>query len=157
MRKLEQGQSILDAVAGQAKDLKATLPARDRDRLDQYFTSVRDLEQRLASRQGVGDASRSRSRRSPAAGSTRPARAEYMEKVEADVRHGPAGLRDRLDPVVTLMLDSVNSPAIDVDGVKITDGYHNLSHHGKSRGEARAAEGHRRVAHEAARRTCSTA
>jgi hypothetical protein len=33
---------------------------------------------------------------------------------------------------VTLLLDSVNSPAIDVEGVKITDGYHNLSHHGKS-------------------------
>jgi hypothetical protein len=33
---------------------------------------------------------------------------------------------------ISLLLDSVNSPAIDIDGVKITDGYHNLSHHGKS-------------------------
>jgi len=33
---------------------------------------------------------------------------------------------------VTLMLDSVNSPAIEIDDIKITDGYHNLSHHGKS-------------------------
>ena len=47
MRKLETGQSILDAVAGQAKDLQRTVGARDRDRLDQYFTSVRDLEQRM--------------------------------------------------------------------------------------------------------------
>src|SRR5437016_11852243 len=47
VRKLETGQSILDAVAGQAKDLQRTVGARDRDRLDQYFTSVRDLEQRL--------------------------------------------------------------------------------------------------------------
>ena len=33
---------------------------------------------------------------------------------------------------VALLLDSVNSPAIELDGVKVTDGYHNLSHHGKS-------------------------
>src|SRR5262245_27313238 len=47
VRKLAQGQSILDAVAGQAKDLQRSVGARDRDRLDQYFTSVRDLEQRM--------------------------------------------------------------------------------------------------------------
>src|SRR5882724_11228025 len=47
VRKLETGQSILDAVAGQAKSLERNLGARDRDRLDQYFTSVRDLEQRM--------------------------------------------------------------------------------------------------------------
>ena len=41
------GQSILDAVAGQAKDLQRNVGARDRERLDQYFTSVRDLEQRM--------------------------------------------------------------------------------------------------------------
>src|SRR5437764_9276904 len=47
VRKLETGQSILDAVAGQAKELQRTVGGRDRDRLDQYFTSVRDLEQRM--------------------------------------------------------------------------------------------------------------
>lgn len=34
---------------------------------------------------------------------------------------------------ISLLLDSVNSPTIDLDHeVKITDGYHNLSHHGRS-------------------------
>ena len=33
---------------------------------------------------------------------------------------------------ITLLLDSTNSPTIKVDGAKITDGYHNLSHHGKN-------------------------
>ena len=33
---------------------------------------------------------------------------------------------------ITLLLDSNNSPTIDVPGTDITDGYHNLSHHGKS-------------------------
>src|SRR5881396_95720 len=47
VRKLETGQSILDAVAGQAQDLQRVVGPRDRDRLDQYFTSVRELEQRM--------------------------------------------------------------------------------------------------------------
>ena len=34
--------------------------------------------------------------------------------------------------LITLFLDSTNSPAIDIEGVQITDGYHNLSHHGKN-------------------------
>src|SRR5581483_3769236 len=42
VRRLGLGQSILDVVAGQARDLQ-----RDRDRRDQYFTSVRDLERRM--------------------------------------------------------------------------------------------------------------
>jgi hypothetical protein len=32
---------------------------------------------------------------------------------------------------VTLMLDSVSSPAITVEGKAVSDGYHNLSHHGR--------------------------
>src|SRR4030095_10801406 len=36
VRKLETGQSILDAVAGQARSLQHSVSARDRDRLDQY-------------------------------------------------------------------------------------------------------------------------
>jgi hypothetical protein len=44
---LRKGCSILDFVREEAKSLKRGLGARDKDRLDQYFTSVRELEQRL--------------------------------------------------------------------------------------------------------------
>jgi hypothetical protein len=40
--------SILDAVRGDAKSLGNSLGKRDRDKLDEYFTSVRDVEQQLA-------------------------------------------------------------------------------------------------------------
>lgn len=46
---LRQGRSTLDFVGQQAKRLQNTLSAGDRQRIDQYFTSVRDLEQRLHS------------------------------------------------------------------------------------------------------------
>src|SRR5262249_43106015 len=39
-RRLQDGQSILDTVRGQARKLKAGLGAGDRDKLDEYFTSV---------------------------------------------------------------------------------------------------------------------
>ena len=47
IHRLDTGRSILDAVAGQAKDLQREVGANDRGRLEQYFTSVRDLEHRL--------------------------------------------------------------------------------------------------------------
>src|SRR5262245_23582934 len=47
-RRLRDGQSILDSVRDQAKKIQPTLGADDRDKIDEYFTSVRELEQRLA-------------------------------------------------------------------------------------------------------------
>lgn len=130
VHKLELGQSILDAVAEQASDLQRNLGARDKDRLDQYFTSVRDLEQRMAM-------SREWERKpKPAVKATIPldpaSPREYMEKVK--LMYDMARLAFETDSTrsVALLLDSVNSPAIDVQGTPITDGYHNLSHHGKS-------------------------
>lgn len=46
-RRLRNGQSILDLVGDQASDLKRGLPSRDVDKLDEYFTSVREAEKRL--------------------------------------------------------------------------------------------------------------
>ncbi len=44
---LRQGQSMLDFVGEQGKRLAGALSAADRQRLDQYTTSVRELENRL--------------------------------------------------------------------------------------------------------------
>jgi hypothetical protein len=47
-RRLQDGQSVLDAVRGQARRMEKSLGAGDREKLEEYFTSVRELEQRLA-------------------------------------------------------------------------------------------------------------
>ena len=44
---LRTGRSILDAVAARAAALQKQLGSADRERLDQYFTSVREVEKRL--------------------------------------------------------------------------------------------------------------
>ncbi len=130
VRKLELGRSILDAVAGQAKSLQRTVGGADRDRLDQYFTSVRELEQRM-------QMSKEWERKpKPAVTAATPldpeSPREYMEKVR--LMYDLARLAFETDSTrsIALLLDSVNSPAIDLEGTKITEGYHDLSHHGRS-------------------------
>jgi BMFP domain-containing protein YqiC len=132
MRKLAQGQSILDAVAGQARSLQRSVGARDRDRLDQYFTSVRELEQRMEM------AKEWELRPKPKVAVPVPldpaSPKDYMEKVR--LMYDMARLAFETDSTrsISLLLDSVNSPAIDLDHeTKTTDGYHNLSHHGRSK------------------------
>lgn len=46
---LRQGRSTLDFVGDQAKRLNGSLSLADKQRMEQYLTSVRDLERRLAS------------------------------------------------------------------------------------------------------------
>jgi hypothetical protein len=46
---LRQGRSMLDFVGEETKRLNKTLSKGDQQRLDQYFTSVRELEQRMNS------------------------------------------------------------------------------------------------------------
>jgi hypothetical protein len=130
VKRLEQGQSILDAVAGQAKDLKKSLPPRDRDRLDQYFDSVRDMEKRLAT--GKEWELKPKPKAPVEAPKDVPSPAEYMEKTRLMYDMARLAFESDSTRCVTLMLDSVSSPVLNVEGVKITDGYHNLSHHGKS-------------------------
>src|SRR5204862_2479224 len=131
VRKLKTGQSILDAVAGQAKDLQRTVGARDRDRLDQYFTSVRELEQRMQMAREWERKPKPKVSASVPLDPTSPK--AYMEKVK--LMYDMARLAFETDSTrsISLLLDSVNSPAIEFGDTKTSDGYHNLSHHGKSK------------------------
>ncbi len=136
VRQLDLGQSILDTVAGQAKDLQRRVGTRDRARLDQYFTSVRDLEQRMQ------QAREWEHRPKPVVNMPVPldpaSPREYMDKVK--LMYDMARLAFETDSTrsISLLLDSVNSPAIEFGGVKTTDGYHSLSHHAHA--EAKIAQ-----------------
>jgi len=47
-QRLKEDRSLLDSLSEEAKRLEDRVTASDRDRVDQYLTSVRDLEKRLA-------------------------------------------------------------------------------------------------------------
>jgi hypothetical protein len=136
--RLKLGESILDSVASHAGGLKQPLGAQDRARLDQYETGVRELERRMVLSQEW--------ERKPKPKTTEPAPKDpdnsraYMEKTR--VMYDLARLAFETDStrLITLFLDSSNSPAIDVKGVEITDGYHNLSHHGKNESKLKQLE-----------------
>jgi Protein of unknown function (DUF1552) len=130
VHRLDTGRSILDAVADQARDLQRDVGTRDRDRLEQYFTSVRDLEHRLQE-------SREWERRpKPVVSMAAPAElanpAQYMDKVKAMYDLARLAFETDSTRAITLMLNSVATPVVTIPGETITDSYHNLSHHGKA-------------------------
>ena len=130
IQKLETGQSILDTIAGQARELTGSVGQRDKERLDQYFTSVRDLEHRLQASKGWETKPKPVVKAEVPIDPNDPA--QYMAKVK--VMYDLARLSFETDSTraVTLMLEGVSGPVLEIGDAKLTDSYHNLSHHGKS-------------------------
>lgn len=129
-RKLALGQSIMDTVAEQTKHLERNVGARDKERLDQYFTGVRDLENRLVQSAEWEKRPRPVVAEQPPVDPKDPR--EYMDKVRLMYHMAQLAFETDSTRNITLMLDSVSSPAIVVEGKAVSDGYHNLSHHGRS-------------------------
>jgi BMFP domain-containing protein YqiC len=130
IREIDTGRSILDAVAGQAKDLQRNVGASDRNRLDQYFTSVRDLENRLQAARGWENKPKPVVKAAEPIDPTSPA--QYMAKVKLMYDLARLAFETDSTRAITLMLNSVGTPVLQLQGETITDSYHNLSHHGKA-------------------------
>jgi BMFP domain-containing protein YqiC len=128
VRDLDTGRSILDVVSEQARDLQRNVGSRDRARLDQYYSGVRDLEHRLQESRGWANRPKPTVKAGPPIDPASPA--QYMAKVQ--VMYDLARLAFETDSTraITLMLNSVGTPVVQIAGATITDNYHNLSHHG---------------------------
>jgi hypothetical protein len=133
---LDTGRSILDAVADQVRDLERNVASTDRMRLDQYFTSVRDLEHRLQASKGWERKPKPVVNQPEPVDPANPT--QYIAKVATMYDLVRLAFETDSTRAVTLMLDSVSTPVVEIPGVTISDGYHNLSHHGKS--EAKLAQ-----------------
>ncbi|QDT15014.1 DUF1552 domain-containing protein [Alienimonas californiensis] len=133
MHELRLGRSIMDAVGAQSKSLQRTLGPRDRERLDQFETAVRDVERRLTENEGWAQRPKPEA---PIPQPTDPAeRTAFMEKSALMYQMAKLAFETDSTRTVTLLLDTNATPTVsdvrDAD-VEITDGYHNLSHHGKN-------------------------
>lgn len=130
VNKLKLGQSIMDSLGEQARALNRRLGASDRARMEQYSTAVRDVERRML------DAQEWERKPKPITEAEMPAdpaeRSDYMAKTALMYRMARLALETDSTRAITLLLDSNNSPTIKVDGADISDGYHNLSHHGQN-------------------------
>ena len=126
--KLKLGESIMDTLAQESKSLTRRLSTSDRDRLDQYTTAVREAEKRLVmARAWEHKAKPTAPIGMPSDPSNRNA---FMQMTHLMYQMIKLAFQTDSTRSITLLLDGNNSPAIKVAGTKITDGYHNLSHHG---------------------------
>lgn len=126
IRRLRDGQSILDQVGEQARTVGADLSGPDREKLDEYFTSVRELERRLAKAQEWSKKPKPKVDVKQPQDITNSADLVGRTRLLFDVTH--LALQTDSTRLVTIMLlgTSLVPP---IQGV--SDGHHNLSHHGQ--------------------------
>lgn len=122
---LRRGRSTLDFVRESAKKLNQRLAAVDRNRMDQYFTSVRDLENQLL----AGEAWEHRPK--PKVNVREPIdikeRSEFVPASQLMYKMAKLALETDSSRLVTLFLTPVESIP-DLPGV--THETHTLTHHG---------------------------
>ena len=121
-----RGRSILDTVLGDAKRLDKTLGEKDREKLDEYLTSVRELEIRLEESEAWAERPKPQVDAEPPTDIQDKQDAIGKQRLMNDMI--VLALQNDSTRTVTFRLGGLNAvPAI--PGVK-TD-WHNLSHHGK--------------------------
>ena len=125
-RRLRDGQSILDTVRDQAKKMQSDLGADDREKLDEYMTSVRELEQRLAQSEAWSKKPKPKVDAKPPQNITNGADLVGKTRLWFDLIH--LALQTDSTRLVTLQLLGTSSVP-PIQGVSY--GHHDLSHHGK--------------------------
>ena len=131
LHRLEERGSILDTLLDDTKRYARDLDGEDRTRLDQYLTSVREVEARLRT-------AREWELR-PKPSTDRPIPTDITDRqlffAKFDLMLSMAQLAFETDStrIVTLMVDAFATPVFKLHpDQNTTDGYHNLSHHGQS-------------------------
>ena len=125
---LDSGGSALDLVMSGARALERRVTSRDRDKLDEYFTSIRDVEQQLKKQREWLD------KPSPKINYTMP----EFDPVAPDLSLECESI---MYDLMTLALETDSTRVISflvpgggqvfsIDGKLLSAGYHGLSHHG---------------------------
>jgi len=130
LSRLEEGRSILDDVRGQAKSLRSNLGGDDRDRLDEYLTSVRELEERLVIDEKWCKTPKPRVTVEPPKDISN--RNDLIGRTRLLFELAHLAIQTDSTRLVTIMLaGSTSAPPI----AGVTQGHHDLSHHGKDPGK----------------------
>jgi len=130
VRRLRDGRSILDQTGAEAKRLQAGLGAGDKEKLDEYFTSVRELEQRLATAEEWSKKPKPKVDAKQPQDIANPADLLGRTRLLFDLTH--LALQTDSTRLITIMLLGT-SLAPPIPGV--SEGHHNLSHHGQDPGK----------------------
>jgi hypothetical protein len=126
VRRLEDGRSILDDVRDQANSLRTDLGSDDRDKLDEYLTSVRELEQRLVKDEAWFKKPKPKVDVKPPVDIPNVADLIGRTRLLFDLTH--LALQTDSTRLITIMLAGTTYVP-PIQGVSL--GHHDLSHHGK--------------------------
>jgi hypothetical protein len=139
IHRLEERGSVLDTLLQDADRLNRRLSANDRQRMDQYFSSVRDVEHRLqAAREWEMKPRPTTSREMP---EEIPDVKLIIPRFELMLSMAQLAFEVDATRIVTLMVDAFATPVFTLsDQQNTTDGYHNLSHHGQAEEKLRQLE-----------------
>ncbi|MFM8377725.1 MAG: DUF1552 domain-containing protein, partial [Planctomycetia bacterium] len=126
---VQEGRSILDQVAEEADRLRRDVGSADRDKLDQYFTSVRDLETRMVRLEDFARLPKPKPEGPPIQD---PGPGEDTAKFGLMLDVARLAVQTDLTRFVTLyFLGTTKTPSQPNDWFA----YHNLSHHGQDAGK----------------------
>jgi hypothetical protein len=131
LHRLKERGSILDTLLDDTKRFSRSLGSDDKSRLDQYLTSVREVEERLLTAREWELKPKPATRQSP------PAEIKdkklFFEKFDLMLAMAQLALESDSTRIVTLMVDAFATPVFKLHpDQNTTDGYHNLSHHGQA-------------------------
>lgn len=125
-RRLRNGRSILDAVGEQARRLEPGLGADDREKLEEYFSSLRELEQRLARSQEWSGKPKPKVDAKPPQDIANAADLIGRARLMFDLIH--LAFQNDSTRLITVLLTGTSSVP-PIAGVSL--GHHDLSHHGQ--------------------------
>ncbi len=125
-RRLRDGRSILDAVGERSQRLQPKLGSRDREKLDEYFTSVRELERKMVVAEEWSRKPKPKVDVPPLQNNMNPADLIGKNRLMFDLIH-LAIQTDSTRLITMLLLGTSLVPPI--PGVSL--GHHDLSHHGQ--------------------------
>lgn len=139
LRKLDERGSILDTLVDETRRFSRNLASGDKARLDQYLTSVREVEGRLQT------AREWEQRPKPTPSKPAPADIEdrklFFEKCDLMLAMAQLAFESDSTRVVTVMADAFFTPVFRLaDGQPSSEVYHNLTHHGQSADKLRQLE-----------------
>ena len=124
MQKLREGRSIMDTVNDEAKRFGTRVGAADRDKLEEYFTSVREMELRLAKAEAWVQKPK------PQVDAQQPKditdNADSVGRLRLLFDLVPLALQTDSSRLITILLQGTKSVP-PIQGVSID--HHNLSHH----------------------------
>jgi hypothetical protein len=121
-QQLEQQRSILDFVLDDTRSLGDELGSRDRQKLDEYLTGVREIERRIQ------QAERFRETPDPACEAPPGIPASFLEHVQLMYDLLFLAFRTDSTRIATFLLSYESSNRTFPD-IGVTEGHHNLSHH----------------------------